>query len=62
MRETAIVQRIRTLAESGHRDRSIVKGIGDDCAVLRPGPSEDLVFTSDFVFISVSTIDRSLTI
>jgi thiamine-monophosphate kinase len=49
MRETAIVQRIRTLAESGHRDRSIVKGIGDDCAVLRPRSSEDLVFTSDFV-------------
>jgi thiamine-monophosphate kinase len=49
MRETAIVQRIRTLAEAGHRDRSIIKGIGDDCAVLRPRSGEDLVFTTDFV-------------
>lgn len=49
MRETALVQRIRTLAESGVRDGSIIKGIGDDCAVLRPRPNEDLVFTSDFV-------------
>jgi thiamine-monophosphate kinase len=49
MRETVIVQRIRTLAESGDRDPSIIKGIGDDCAVLRPRSSEDLVFTSDFV-------------
>jgi thiamine-monophosphate kinase len=49
MRETAIVQRLRTLAESGDRDPSIVMGIGDDCTVLRPRSSEDLVFTSDFV-------------
>jgi thiamine-monophosphate kinase len=49
MRETAVVQRIRKLAESRPRDRSIVKGIGDDCAVLRPRSNEDLVFTSDFV-------------
>lgn len=49
MRETAIVQRIRTLAESGYRDKSIIQGIGDDCAILRPRSSEDLVFTSDFV-------------
>jgi thiamine-monophosphate kinase len=49
MRETAIVQRIRNLAEAGHRDRSILKGIGDDCAILRPRSGEDLVFTSDFV-------------
>jgi thiamine-monophosphate kinase len=49
MRETAIVQRIRALAESGHRDKAIIKGIGDDAAVLRPRSNEDLVFTSDFV-------------
>jgi len=49
MRETAIVQRIRTLAESGDRDPSIIKSIGDDCAVLRPRSNDDLVFTSDFV-------------
>jgi thiamine-monophosphate kinase len=49
MRETEIVQRIRGLAESGVHDASIIKGIGDDCTVLRPRPNEDLVFTSDFV-------------
>jgi thiamine-monophosphate kinase len=49
MRETAIVQRIRTLAESVKHDSSVIKGIGDDCAVLRPRSGEDLVFTSDFV-------------
>jgi thiamine-monophosphate kinase len=49
MRETAIVQRIRNLAEAGHRDRSILRGIGDDSAILRPRRGEDLVFTSDFV-------------
>lgn len=49
MRETEIVQRIRDLAGSGYRHRNILKGIGDDCAILRPGPNEDLVFTTDFV-------------
>ena len=49
MRETAIVQRIRTLAESGARDNSIIKGIGDDAAILRPRANEDFVFTADFV-------------
>jgi thiamine-monophosphate kinase len=47
MRETEIVQVIRGLA---HRDGDrMVKGIGDDAAVLRPRAGEDLVFTSDFV-------------
>jgi len=49
MRETEIVQRIRDLAGSAHRNHSILKGIGDDCAILRPGPNEDLVFTTDFI-------------
>ena len=49
MHETQIVARLRRLAESGHRNRSIVKGIGDDCAILRPRVNEDLVFTTDFV-------------
>ncbi|HEY7303595.1 MAG TPA: thiamine-phosphate kinase [Bryobacteraceae bacterium] len=49
MRETDIVQRIRTLAGSGHFHPSIITGIGDDAAVLRPRAGEDLVFTSDFV-------------
>ena len=49
MRETQIVAAIRQLAESGYRDRAVIQGIGDDCAILRPRPNEDLVFTSDFV-------------
>ncbi len=49
MRETEIVERIRQLAGAGHRNREVIKGIGDDCAIVRPGRSEDFVFTSDFV-------------
>lgn len=48
-REIDIVQRIRKLAEARWRDPAIVRGIGDDCAVVRPTANEDLVFTSDFV-------------
>jgi thiamine-monophosphate kinase len=49
MRETLIVERIRQLAQSSTSDKRIVRGIGDDCAILRPRANEDLVFTSDFV-------------
>ena len=49
MRETAVVESIRVLAQAGAPNRSIVKSIGDDCAILRPRANEDLVFTSDFV-------------
>ena len=49
MRETEIIERIRTLAQKNHRDQALKLGIGDDCAVLRPRVKEDLVFTSDFV-------------
>jgi len=30
-----------------------VAGIGDDCAILRPNPREDLLFTTDFVIEDV---------
>ena len=49
MRETQIVEGIRQLAAFGTRNASILRGIGDDCAILRPRANEDLVFTSDFV-------------
>jgi thiamine-monophosphate kinase len=49
MRETEIVARIRALAGRGYRHPALVEGIGDDCAILRPAPNEDLVFTSDLV-------------
>lgn len=49
MRELAIVERIRKMAEAGVRNSSVVRGIGDDCAIVRPRANEDLVFTTDFV-------------
>ena len=48
MREVEIVERIRKIA-SGPRHDSIIQGIGDDCAVVRPRANHDLVFTTDFV-------------
>ncbi len=49
MRELQIIERIRKLAKHGYQNRAVVRGIGDDCAILRPGANEDFVFTSDFV-------------
>jgi thiamine-monophosphate kinase len=44
MNELAIVEKLRRLAGSG---RGLVLGIGDDCAIYRPKPGEDLIFTTD---------------
>jgi thiamine-monophosphate kinase len=49
MRETQIIEQIRRQASNGYRDKSLLAGIGDDCAIVRPRAGEDLVFTSDFV-------------
>jgi thiamine-monophosphate kinase len=49
VRETQILEQIRSLARAAYENREIVFGIGDDCAVMRPRAAEDLVFTSDFV-------------
>jgi thiamine-monophosphate kinase len=49
MGEVEIVRRIRDLASAGYQHRAVIKGIGDDCAVLRPSADFDLVFTTDFV-------------
>ncbi len=49
MREIAIIDLIRQLSAKSYRDKSIVKSIGDDCAILRPRINEDLVFTTDFL-------------
>lgn len=48
MRETQLISRIRKQAGT-NTNPLVIKGIGDDCAILRPQPNEDLVFTSDFV-------------
>ncbi len=44
--ELALVERIRARA-SGMRHRGLRLGIGDDCALLRLGPGEELCVTTD---------------
>ena len=46
MRETEIIARIRNLAGKTNSSR-LITGIGDDCAIYRPRPGEDLVVTTD---------------
>lgn len=48
MSETGLIEQIRMLAGAA-ASRSIVRSIGDDCAVVRPPAGRDLVFTTDFV-------------
>ena len=43
---------MRRNASPGSGSR-IILGIGDDCAVYRPAPDEDLVFTTDFLIEDV---------
>jgi thiamine-monophosphate kinase len=49
MRETEVVERVRAMASAGPRHKELIRGIGDDCAILRPQSGWDLVFTTDFV-------------
>ena len=44
MSELDIVERLRRLGEQGPH---ITLGIGDDCAIYRPRPNEELLFTTD---------------
>ena len=44
MNELKIVEAIAKMARGG---RGVVLGIGDDCAIYRPKPQEDLLFTTD---------------
>ena len=48
MSEAALIHRISQLAGAPF-DKSIIRSIGDDCAILRPTRQKDLVFTTDFV-------------
>ncbi len=49
MNELALVERIRKMAgrSPGTALGGIQLGIGDDCAIYRPKPGEDLLFTTD---------------
>ena len=46
MNEDQLVARIARMA-SGAKARGLILGIGDDCAIYRPKPGEELVFTTD---------------
>jgi thiamine-monophosphate kinase len=48
MRETELIDAIKSFANQTLAARGLIRGIGDDCAVLRPRPNQDLVFTTDF--------------
>src|SRR5271157_5963529 len=48
--EKKLIQQIRRLALGGP---SLVKGIGDDCAVLRVPPGHELLVTTDFTIENV---------
>lgn len=52
MDEPGIVARLRRKA-SRTAPPWLIRGIGDDCAVFRPSPSQDLVFTTDMLIEDV---------
>lgn len=49
-RERTLISHIRRLATASSKkaDKALVRGIGDDCAVLRLAPSYELLVTTDF--------------
>jgi thiamine-monophosphate kinase len=47
MSELALVERIRKLAGGPFPKQGLLLGIGDDCAIYRPQPGEDLLLKSD---------------
>jgi thiamine-monophosphate kinase len=53
MNELALVEAIRGYTARPGRDKSLIASIGDDCAILRPRPGEDLLLTTDFVIEDV---------
>lgn len=46
--EKALIAQIRRMAQSRRSPRSLLSGIGDDGAVLRPGTGQDVIVTTDF--------------
>ncbi len=45
--ELALIEQIRRTA-SGRHSRSVILGIGDDCAILRPPSKSEVLVTTDF--------------
>jgi thiamine-monophosphate kinase len=52
MRERLLIERIRRLAGSG-RQKTVIRGIGDDCAVLGIPASQQLLVTTDLCIENV---------
>ena len=48
MDEIALIEKIRSFAKRAPHNEQLIAGIGDDCAILRPRPGFDQVFTTDF--------------
>jgi thiamine-monophosphate kinase len=48
MDEIALIEKIRNFAKRTPPNYQLIAGIGDDCAILRPRPGFDQVFTTDF--------------
>src|SRR5690348_1293435 len=46
MNELELVEKLRKMAGGG-RSRGVIRGIGDDCALFRPKPAEDLLLKTD---------------
>jgi thiamine-monophosphate kinase len=51
--ERQLIERLRKAARAGARGPCQLRGIGDDCAVLRPPPGHDLLVTTDFTLEGV---------
>ena len=46
--ELSLIEVIRSRAIKLPRSAALLRGIGDDCALLRPSPGEDIAVTTDF--------------
>lgn len=53
MNELRLIQAIRRWSGTGRAVPGLIAGIGDDCAIIRPKPREDLLFTTDFLIEDV---------
>jgi thiamine-monophosphate kinase len=49
MNELSLIRAIQRYTAKTTTSADLIAGIGDDCAILRPRPNEDLLFTTDFV-------------
>ena len=52
MKERKLIEQIRRLASSS-KNKAVVRGIGDDCAILRPRPGYQILVTTDFCIENV---------